>query len=137
VKSTGPDKWAAACPLCQSRNGRPIAIRALSDGRVLMNPFCCCATSDVLQAIGLSLADLFPQHLSEFKPERRPFDAMEVLMAIAHEVTVAVLISHDLAERADDEQRERLILVSQRLNRALALIDLPVPEEIKRIRRSA
>jgi hypothetical protein len=102
-----------------------------------MNPFCCCATSDVLKAIGLSLTDLFPEPLGhEFKPERRPFDALQVLEAVAHEISVTVLIAYDLA-RADEEQRERLLLAAKRLEAALGLVgDRPIPEEIKRIRRA-
>lgn len=61
VKPVGPDKWAAACPLCESRSGRPISIRALPDGRVLVHPFCCCDTGDVLRAVGLKLSDLYPK----------------------------------------------------------------------------
>ena len=139
VKKIAADKWAAACPIDQSRNGRPIAVREMPDGRVLVFPFCACPTEDVLRALGLSFADLFPGPLGEFKFERRPFDPMQVLEAVVHEITVGVLIANDIAEtvRVDEEQRERLSLVGRRLNAALnAMGEGPIPDEIKRIRRA-
>jgi hypothetical protein len=140
VKAVGPDKWAAACPLCESRNGRPISIRAMPDGRALLHPFCCCDTGDVLSAIGLRMSDLFPKGMGEFKPERKPFDAAQALQAVAHEIMVAYLIAHDMGRsgRGDKAQEERLHLAEVRLSNALMMIgELPVPDEIKRIRRSA
>jgi hypothetical protein len=140
VKKIAADKWAAACPIDQSRNGRPIAVREMSDGRVLLYPFCGCNTGDVLSALGLSFSDLFPEPLGEFKPERRPFDPVQVLAALEHEITVAVLIASDVTEtgRIDGEQEARLRTVARRLNSALEAIGGgPVLEEIKRIRRAA
>jgi hypothetical protein len=140
VKVTGPDRGAAACPLCQSRNGRPLTYRFLPDGRLLLHAFCGCDTADVLHAVGLTLSDLFPERLGEFKPERKPFDALTVLQAVAHEIMVTNLIAHDIAcdGRSDAEQLERLSLAGNRLAAALPMIgETPVPEEIKRIRRAA
>lgn len=140
VKPLGPDKWAAACPVCESRSGRPISIRALTDGRALLHPFCGCDTSAVLGAVGLHLSDLFPKGLGNFKPERRPFDAIDALQAVAHEIMIAYLIAHDIGRsgRGDKEQETRLHLAEVRLSNALMMIgELPIPEEIKRIRRAA
>jgi len=140
VKQTAYDKWAAACPLCQSKNGRPIAVRDMPDGRVLLHAFCGCDTGDVLNTLGLKLTDLFPERLGDFTPVRRPFDAIQVLEAIAHEIRVAVIVASDIADAGwiDAEQASRLHLVAQRLNGALEAIgEGAVPDEIKRIRRAA
>lgn len=140
VMPAGPDKWKAACPLCQSRNGRPIAIRAVPDGRVMLYAFCQCDTGDVLSAIGLRFSDLYPEQLGHhFAPERRSFDPLQVLQAVAHEVIVANLIVSEMVEsgRGDTEQASRLRMAGQRLTTALSLIgETPVPDEIKRIRRA-
>jgi hypothetical protein len=139
VKTVGPDKFVAGCPLCQSKNGRPISVRALADGRTLLHAFCACSTSDVLSALGLRFSVLYPEGLGDFKPERRPFDGVQVLHAVAHEIMVAILIASDMAEsgRGDVEQQERLLIACQRMNNALSMIgESPVPEEIKRIRRA-
>jgi hypothetical protein len=139
VRVTGPAKWVGACPLCKSRKGRPVAVRSLPNGVCLVHAFCGCDSSDVLAAIRLKLADLFPAGHGDFKPERHPFDAMQVLVAIAHEITVAAMIAEDMRamSTADDEQRERLRTACRRMNAALdAIGERPVPEEIKRIRRA-
>jgi hypothetical protein len=141
VKQIGPDKWTAACPIDQSRNGRPIAVRAMPDGRTLMHAFCGCDTGDVLQTIGLTFSDLFPERQSrEYRPERPSFDAAQVLDAVAHEIRVAVVIAHEITAQGsvDEELEQRLHTAARRLNAALEAIgELPVPAEIKRIRRAA
>jgi hypothetical protein len=107
---------------------------------VLLHAFCGCETRDVLRALGLRMSDLMPERLGEFKPVRKSFDALTVLQAVAHEITVVDLIAHDLAReaRSDAEQIERLLLAESRLASALTMIgELPVPEEIRRIRRCA
>jgi hypothetical protein len=104
-----------------------------------MHPFCGCDTEDVLQAGGLRLSDLFPESLGDFKPERRPFDPVQVLQAISHEIMVVCLIASDMGEtgNSDQEQERRLATASQRLGNALTMIgELPVPDAIKRIRRA-
>jgi hypothetical protein len=138
VKVYGPERGAAACPICQSKNGRPISYRLMPDGRVLLHAFCSCDTEDVLRALGLRLSDLFSEGLGDYKPERHPFNPMQVLQSVAFEIAVVDLIAWDMAQGgADDEQRERLALAEQRLNTALSLIgEVPVPDEIRRIRRA-
>jgi len=84
VRCTGPDRWIAKCPSHADR--RPsLAIRELSDGRILIHDFAGCAVQDVLAAVGLTFDALFPERLGEFKSERRPFPAADVLGAIGFE----------------------------------------------------
>jgi hypothetical protein len=105
-----------------------------------VNDFGGCPTEDVLAAIGLSFADLFDKPIAQrLTPVRRPFDPMAVLQAVAHEITVVVLIAGDVAEvdRVDEAQRDRLHAAARRLNAALEAIgEVAVPDEIKRIRRA-
>lgn len=105
-----------------------------------MNCLAGCGAGDVLAKIGLRMSDLFDKPIAHhLAPVRRPFDAMEVLVSVAHEITVVALIGHDSGTSGllDNEQRQRLLLATQRLNRALSMVDLPIPAEIQRIRRSA
>jgi hypothetical protein len=104
-----------------------------------MHAFCGCDTGDVLSALGLCFSDLFPEPLGEFKPERRPFDPMQVLEGMAHEIIVAVLIANDIADggHVNAEKEGRLRTVARRLNAALEAIgERSVPDEIKCIRRA-
>lgn len=98
-KPTGPGRWVAGCPCCQSRHGRPISVRALDDGRVLLHAFCGCEKSAVLGALGLQLADLFEKPLAHhLPPSASRIPARDLLETIAFEVDVAAIILADVVE---------------------------------------
>jgi len=69
VKSTGPNRWSARCPAHDDRHPS-LSIRELSDGTVLAKCWAGCGASDVMLAVGMTLADLFPQRLPEHGPVR-------------------------------------------------------------------
>jgi hypothetical protein len=53
-------QWLAACP--SHADHRPsLAIRERDDGSLLVRCYAACLTSDVLSAMGLSFADLYPR----------------------------------------------------------------------------
>ncbi len=95
-----PGSWAAGCPCCQSKRGRPISVRELDDGRVLVHAFCGCDTESILTALGLTLADLFDKPLAHhLPPVRGGFSARELLELTAHEALVAALLTSDAQSR--------------------------------------
>ena len=119
VRRTGPDRWLARCPAHDDK--RPsLAIRELQDGRILIHDFGGCAVHDVLTAVGLTFDALFPERLGEFKSERRPFPAADVLRAIGFEAllvaTAAANISNGIELSAED--RGRLSLAAGRIEAA-------------------
>uniref|UniRef100_A0A7V4WMA6 Zinc finger CHC2-type domain-containing protein n=1 Tax=Candidatus Caldatribacterium saccharofermentans TaxID=1454753 RepID=A0A7V4WMA6_9BACT len=60
VRQVGPGKWVARCPAHDDR--RPsLSIAEGKDGRILLHCFAGCRTADVLQALGLTFRDLFPE----------------------------------------------------------------------------
>lgn len=137
VKQTGPSRWVACCPAHEDYSPS-LAIKDI-DGRLLLHCFAGCKTEAVLDALGLHFADLFPEPLGDYKPERRRFDPMQVLEAVAHEIRVTALIACDIAQAhsMDAEQESRLHTAARRLNAALAAMgEGSVPDEIKRIRRA-
>ena len=120
VRRTGPDRWLARCPAHDDK--RPsLAIRELQDGRILIHDFGGCAVHDVLTAVGLTFDALFPERLGEFKSERRPFPAADVLRAIGFEAllvaTAAANISNGIELSAED--RGRLSLAAGRIEAAV------------------
>jgi hypothetical protein len=138
VRSCGPGKWAAGCPLCQSRRGTPIAVSELPNGIVLLHPFCGCETEDVVTALGLSMKDLFPAPLGHHMPPvQRRFDANQVLMALTHEITVLELVTYDVAGdgRLDADQRDRIRTAAWRFSGALLALG-NVNDRVRRIRRA-
>lgn len=131
-------RWSARCPAHEDRRAS-LSIREV-DGRTLLHCFAGCGIDDVLGAIGLTLADLFDRPAAHHsRPERRPFDAVQVLYAVAHEAAVVALMADTMAagDALTVTAQRRLATASDRIHRALDLIGDSVPEAIKTIRRGA
>ena len=120
VRRTGPDRWLARCPAHEDKKPS-LAIRELGDGRILIHDFAGCAVEDVLAAVGLTFDALFPKRLGEFKPERRPFPASDVLRAIGFETLLVATAAGNLANGIElsEGDRERLMLSAARVGAAV------------------
>lgn len=57
------DRYRARCPAHGGRSTSSLSIREISDGRILVHCFGGCDTESVVQAVGLTLADLMPPRL--------------------------------------------------------------------------
>lgn len=66
VKSRGEHKWMACCPAHEDRDPS-LAIAELSDGRVLVKCFAGCGAAEIMSAVRLSMTDLMPKALGEFR----------------------------------------------------------------------
>lgn len=62
--------WRAACPACGGRS-RKLSVGEADDGRVLLHCFGGCEAAAVVQAAGLTIADLFPERLVADTPDER------------------------------------------------------------------
>lgn len=123
VKRTGPSRWLARCPAHDDRHPS-LAIREADDGRVLLHCFAGCSVEDIVSAVGLELADLFPPRPIPYaKPERQPFPAIDVLRAVAHEALLCALAASDMAKGKvlSSDERERLNRAALRLQEAARL----------------
>lgn len=126
VKKAGTGKWSARCPAHQDR-GPSLSVRELEDGRVLLHCFAGCSTDDVLVSLNMAFGDLFPQggFLGvEMKPVHRPWNASDVLTALAFEVLVAFNYAKQMAggSALNSSEQARLLQCSQRIQRGLDLI---------------
>lgn len=120
VKRTGGDRYIACCPAHED-NSPSMTIRELLDGRVLLHCFGGCDIESILTAIGLNFSDLFPEPLMQHgKPERRPFNANDVLVCIRDESRRLALTAVDIAngKTPSNEEKSRLLLAAERLNEA-------------------
>ena len=125
VRKTGPDKWIACCPAHEDRSPS-LSIREESDGKVLVHCFAECLALDIMNAVGLSLADLFPDRTDNNIPEsRRRFDPMDVLRCTAHEVQIVACVASDIVnERGISlDDRTRVQLAADRLWSAVEIAD--------------
>ncbi|MGC8592348.1 hypothetical protein [Acidithiobacillus sp.] len=123
VKSTGPGKWQALCPAHDDK--RPsLSVKEADDGKVLLKCWTGCGAAEIVNALGLSLSDLFPGDrytVTNTGPMRRPFDYRDALAGIAHETLVARLIVESIRDGRpiDTETAERLALAEERISDAL------------------
>lgn len=72
VKYTGKNSYMAQCP-CHEDKEPSLAVSEGDDGRVLLKCFAGCDTEDIVKALGLSMADLFPpkeKSLKQSKPQQ-------------------------------------------------------------------
>ena len=128
VKRTAPDKWIALCPAHDDK--RPsLSIKEGDDHHVLLKCWSGCGAAEIVSALGLSLADLFPgdrRSLADHGtgPMRRPFDYRDALTGIAHETLVARLIIEAVnsGEDVDADALDRLALAENRISAALQAV---------------
>lgn len=120
VRRVKPNSWAAACPCCESRKGRPLAITETQDGRVLIHAFCGCPTENVLGRIGLTVTDLFDAPLPHAPPTTQRVSARELLTILGQEVTFVALLAADFLERKtiSEADWQRLAKAAGRINTA-------------------
>ena len=119
VQRIGDGKYKAICP-AHDDHSPSLAIKD-SDGRLLLHCFCGCETTDILAAIGLDFADIMPeQSMGNFKKDKKPFYAMDILGIIKFEATLVYIYASDMAKglTLTGTDKERLLLAASRINHA-------------------
>lgn len=53
-------QWQARCPAHKDKSPS-LSIKEVEDGKILLHCFAGCGASDIMDAIGMSLSDLFPK----------------------------------------------------------------------------
>jgi hypothetical protein len=66
ARKTSKDQWVAVCPAHSDRSPS-LHVREKEDGRVLIHCKAGCGATEVLDAIGLSYNDLFPDTEKEYR----------------------------------------------------------------------
>ena len=126
VRRTGPGRWLARCPAHEDRSPS-LSIREADDGRVLIHCFAGCGAAEIVAAVGLDLADLFPPDPA-WRPatatsprttdRRRPrISAADALTVLDHEALVVELITREVesGRPVEDRHREDLSLAATRI----------------------
>ncbi|MDT8322001.1 MAG: hypothetical protein RQ826_15895 [Xanthomonadales bacterium] len=124
VRQTGPDTWTAKSP-CRDDRTPSLSIKQVGD-RLLIHDFGGNTADEILQAVGLSLGDLFDRPLtnhgrpfSQFQRKRQN-QALEALKALMHECRVAWVCAEQMHAgfNLDPADRERLNLAMSRIRSA-------------------
>lgn len=82
--------WTAKCPSHQDRTAS-LSINETTDGKVLIHCFAGCSAHDVLDSLGLELADLFPERIRDYSPAGR-VAAREAATACERSEALAALL---------------------------------------------
>lgn len=130
VRSTPPRKgfaacWMAKCPGHEDKSSS-LSIAETVEGHILINCFAQCDKQDIVNSVGLTMADLMPEKVSHHKSgTKRAFDAYGALKAISLEVLVLKLLAKDMSngKQLTDDQRKRCGKAYDVLNSALNAID--------------
>lgn len=125
VRQSGPGRWLARCPAHDDR-GPSLSVREMDDGRVLVHCFAECPIHDVLDALGLAMADLYPHGAhGDYQRERLAWSPRDVLACVADESVIVIMAATALArgEPLSDDRRARLLLAAERMQRAVEIIN--------------
>lgn len=123
VKPTRSDSWEACCPAHDDRNPS-MNIRLTDDGKILVKCWAGCGAADIVAAVGLSLADLFPERDRDtwskpISPSQR-WVPRDVLAAVSREALVTMLAAESVhkGQSLSLNDLERLAIAAGRLRSA-------------------
>lgn len=118
VRARAPDQWSAQCPAHDDK-GPSLSIKETPDGRVLLHCFAGCSVDEVVAAIGLDLADLFPPRESHGAPlqRRRLLSAAQALELLTDEAQLVALCGSNIANGVEltDDDRDRCLTAAGRI----------------------
>ena len=122
VRKSGKGSWSACCP-AHADKSPSLSVKELDDGRTLIHCFGGCGTDDVLAAIGLEMADLFPEKLPDM-PRARGFTAWDALKALKSESVIIALVAADIAEGKpiSPQDADRVATAAGRIAQALEAV---------------
>ena len=123
VKKTGAGRWLACCPAHQDRSPS-LSVKLESDGRILMHDFAGCSVEEILDSVGLTFDELFPEKLMDHgKSLNRPFNAHDVLEALSSESMVVAVSANKLFHGEDFTvaEWERLKVANARISTAVSM----------------
>ena len=130
VKPSGPDAWVCNCPNpVHTRRERRLSI-AVKDGVILMHCFACQDIASILKAVGLEMADLFPERIKDPSPEalakaREAFHRASwqaALRVLSRETTV--IESAAFKGLSSDADRSRFRLARRRIDACRSVLAL-------------
>lgn len=113
-------QWQAKCPAHADRSPS-LSVKDGGNGLILMHCFGGCGTDAVLEALGLTLTDLFPERLGDFPARRGALSAMDALRALTFESSVVAIESARLAEGFPVDA-SRIALAAGRIADALEFV---------------
>lgn len=127
ARRTGPGRWIAKCPAHEDKTPS-LSVREADDGRILLKCWSGCSASEVVGAVGLTLAALFPRPLPGAGPipsrERWAPAWRDAWQALARESLIASIAAADAARGVPitSEDADRAALAAWRLAEAASTL---------------
>lgn len=97
VRSIGRDRWQACCPAHEDRSPS-LSIKLGGDGRLLVHCFAGCTAREVVESVGMGLADLFPDGAFDREAYARQKQAEEAADRAVHDALIVKLARCDIAK---------------------------------------
>ena len=108
VRQRQPGQYSACCPAHDDKNPS-LSVRETPEGAVLLHCFSGCHVSEVLNALGLEMSDLFPpRQVSGNEPKRTPrlLTAGQAIELLTNETNLLAVVAgnllHGVALNQDD-----------------------------------
>ncbi|MGJ0485119.1 MAG: CHC2 zinc finger domain-containing protein [Methylomicrobium sp.] len=123
VKRTGPGRYIAKCPSHNDKS--PSLTVAEREGKIIFHCFAGCDPADVLAAVGLAFADLYPERPDYSKGSRSAaFNPYDVLKCLAREAGIVTLAAAQVStgHPVTTADAARVQLAHERLRDAAKLI---------------
>lgn len=117
VRPNGRGCYTACCPAHHDKHPS-LAIRQTGDGKILLKCFGGCSAYEIVNAVGLSLTDLFPSKDSAYSTQiKNPFPAAAVLRCIQFEALVVATAACNIANgmKLSDDDLQRLVTAASRI----------------------
>jgi len=120
VRPVGKHQWIACCPAHNDRSPS-LSVTEKDDGRILIKCFAECGASEIMEAIGLGLEDLFEDKISHHMPKTRSaVSPRQVLLCLVPETFCIALIGKQMSQGIppDEKTLQTLITACSRVSAA-------------------
>jgi hypothetical protein len=127
VRSRRNNTWTACCPSHEDKNPS-LAVKVSEDGRILVHCFGGCSVEEVLEAVGLTFLDLYPEELIKHtdteqarKPIKPAFFASDLLRIVHFEALVVLITAFDIdkGRMPSEDTRQRMRVAFERIDEAV------------------
>ena len=120
VRQRQPGQWSACCPAHEDR-GPSLSVRENTDGAVLVHCFAGCSADDVVAALGMDMAALYPPRAkSGREPQRQPrlLTAGQALELLHSELNLVAVAAGNIANGVTLTQPDlnRLLVAAGRVS---------------------
>jgi len=116
VIERGGNRWVARCPAHED-NAHSLDVEEKDDGTLLVHCFAGCSAGEIMSAVDLTLAELFPQRFDA--PSRKAkHNPRDLLILLSLDATFLLLCAEHMAQGKplDDADKLRLEAAVRKIN---------------------